>query len=53
MRKIKKDKRKTNDELKVRDAVWYRKKIIDMASQIQDVWILEQIYRCIINIIDR
>ncbi len=28
----------------------YREKIIEMVRQIEDVWILEQILKCIINI---
>lgn len=43
MRKIKKDKRKTNDELIARDAVWYRKKIVEMVHKIDDEKFLNQI----------
>lgn len=28
---------------------WYRKKIVEMVGQIKDVWILEQIYKFVIN----
>lgn len=29
----------------------YKKKIIEMVEKIEDNWILEQIYRCILNMI--
>ena len=29
---------------------YYREKIIEMIRKTEDVWILEQIYRCITNI---
>lgn len=29
---------------------WYREKIVWMVEQIEDVWILEQILKCIVNI---
>ncbi len=35
---------------KQEDIEWYRREIIEMIEQIEDVWILEQILKCIINI---
>ena len=29
----------------------YREKITEMIDNIEDIWILKQIYRCILNII--
>lgn len=29
----------------------YKKKIVEMIEKIQDTWILEQIYRCIVNMV--
>lgn len=29
---------------------WYREKIVEMVGKIEDVWILEQILKCIVNI---
>lgn len=28
---------------------WYREKIVEMSNQIEDIWILEQIHKFIIN----
>ena len=36
--------RKTMQEVK-----WYREKIVDMVSQIEDVWILKVIYNFVIG----
>lgn len=35
---------------KKEDIEWYRREIIEMVQQIEDVWILGQILKCIINI---
>lgn len=37
-----------NDKMK-KGIKWYREKIIEMVGQIEDVWILEQIYKFVIN----
>ncbi len=37
-----------NDKMK-KGIKWYRKKIVEMVGQIKDVWILEQIYKFVIN----
>lgn len=28
---------------------WYREKIVEMVEQVEDVWILEQIHKFVIN----
>lgn len=33
-----------------REKDWYREKIVEMINNIEDLWILEQILKCIINI---
>ncbi len=37
-----------NDKMK-KGIKWYRKKIVEMVGQIEDVWILEQIHKFVIN----
>lgn len=45
---MKKKKSKKDSVLKEKEA--YKKRIIDMVENINDEWILKQIYRMIINI---
>ena len=35
---------------KSQESKWHRGKIVELVNQIEDVWILQQIHRCIINI---
>lgn len=39
-----------NEQMFRGGGTYYRDKIIEMVGQIEDVWILEQILKCIINI---
>ena len=41
---------KGKNEAKVfKEKEWYREKIVEMVEQIEDVWILEQIHKFVIN----
>lgn len=44
-----KQKGETKEESKVIE--YYREKIIEIIQKIEDVWLLEQIYRCIVSIV--
>ena len=45
-----KNQTETNVNEKIRGGVkWYREKIVEMVGEIEDVWILEQIHKFVIN----